>query len=299
MREAHLRDFIAVIETGSVRAAARKLGLTQAAVSKNLTALERGLGVPLLVRSSQGVEPTEHGRVVLRRARVVDAELRKLQEELESLSGHVQGSVTVGLSATAESLLLPQALTRFRERSPGVLVSVLGGRSTNTIAALREGKIDFAIGPVPPSEDGADLHLERLCSSDLGFVVRAGHPLAHATELAQLAECGWVFAVRQASGEPAITGLFRERGLPEPHLVAHSDSSSALIAILLQSDLVSLTSLAALEPLLQQGMIQRLPLRCELPPVVQHMISSAARPLTAAAASLAAEFRRASRRLRR
>ena len=80
VREAHLRDLIAVIETGSVRSAARKLGLAQAAVSKNLTALEKSLGVPLLVRSARGVEPTEFGRIVLRRARVIDAELRHLQE---------------------------------------------------------------------------------------------------------------------------------------------------------------------------------------------------------------------------
>ena len=67
MREAHLRDLIAVIETGSIRSAARKLGLAQAAVSKNLTALEKSLRVPLLVRSARGVELTEYGRIVLRR----------------------------------------------------------------------------------------------------------------------------------------------------------------------------------------------------------------------------------------
>lgn len=299
MREAHLRDFIAVIETGSVRSAARKLGLTQAAVSKNLTALERSLGVPLLVRSSQGVEPTESGRVVLRRARVVESELRKLQEEIDSLAGHAQGTVTVGLSATAEALLLPRALARFHAQMQGALVSLSGGRSTTTIAALREGKVDFAIGPLPPGEDATDLHVERLCSSDLGVVARSGHPQAHATDMAQLIDCGWVFAVRNANGEPQIKTVFRERDLPEPHLAAHSDGGSALVSILLQSDLVSLTSLAALGPLLELGVLKVLPLNLALPPVVQHLITSAARPLTTAADLLATEFRRASRGLRR
>lgn len=298
MREAHLRDLIAVIETGSVRSAARKLGLTQAAVSKNLTALEKSLGVPLLVRSTQGVEPTEYGRIALRRARVVDAELRHLQEELASRDGQRGGEVVVGLSATAEAMLLPAAMERFRAHSPEVLISIVGGRSSTTIAALREARIDFAVGPLPPDQPVTDLHTERLFSSELGFVVRAGHPAAGATDIALLAPYGWLFGVRQ-SGGPIVKSLLRERGLPEPMLVAHCDSPSALISILLQTDHVTLTSLAALEPLRQQGLIKVLPIQLPLPPVVQHLLHSAMRPLTAPAAALAAEFRRASRRLRR
>ncbi|MFT3820195.1 MAG: LysR family transcriptional regulator [Rubrivivax sp.] len=299
MREAHLRDLIAVIETGSVRSAARKLGLTQAAVSKNLSALEKSLGVPLLVRSTQGVEPTEYGRIALRRARVVDAELRHLQDELASRDGQRGGEVVVGLSATAEAMLLPAAMERFRAHSPQVLISIVGGRSSTTIAALREARIDFAVGPLPPPDQPVtDLHTERLFSSELGFVVRAGHPAAAATDIADLAPYGWLFGVRQ-SGGPIVKSLLRERGLPDPILVAHCDSPSALISILLQTDHVTLTSLAALEPLRQQGLIKVLPIQLPLPPVVQHLLCPAMRPLTAPAAALAAEFRRASRRLRR
>ena len=298
MREAHLRDLIAVIETGSVRSAARKLGLTQAAVSKNLTALEKSLGVPLLVRSSQGVEPTEFGRIVLRRARVVDAELRHLQEEIASLAGERHGDIAVGLSATAEAMLLPTAVARFRERTPDVLISVIGGRSSSTIAALREAKIDFAVGPLPPDQTVTDLHTERLFSSDLGIVVRTGHPADDARDLASLLPYGWLYSVRQ-SGGPGIASLLRERGLPAPTLVAHCDSSSALVCMLLQSDHVTLTSLSALEPFRQQGLLKVLPIALELPPIVQYLMTSAARPLTASAVALAGEFRRASRRLRR
>jgi len=298
MREAHLRDLIAVIETGSVRSAARKLGLTQAAVSKNLTALERSLGVPLLVRSAQGVEPTDYGRIALRRARVVDAELRRLQEELDSLQGGHPGDVNVGLSATAEAMLLPEALARFRERTPGVLVSITGGRSSSTIAALREAKIDFAIGPLPPGEEAHDLTTERLFSSDLGIVVRAGHPLADCDDLAKLVGCGWLFSVR-GSGMPVIATLFHERGLPAPDFVAHSESPSSLVCLLLASDHVTLTSVAALQPYCERGLLKQLPIVLDLAPIVQHLMSSALRPLTAQAAALASEFRRVSRRLRR
>ena len=298
MREAHLRDLIAVIETGSVRSAARKLGLAQAAVSKNLTALEKSLGVPLLVRSARGVEPTEFGRIVLRRARIVDAELRHMQEEIESLSGNSHKLITVGLSATAEAMLLPVAVARFREHTPNTLVSVLGGRSSSTIAALREAKIDFAVGPLPTDQSVSDLHTEQLCSSDLGVVVRAGHPAADARDLASLVPYGWLYSVQQTGG-PAIASLMRKHGLQAPTLVAHCDSSSALISMLLQSDHVTLNSLAALEPLRAQGLLTFLAIKLDLPPAVQYLMTPTMRPLTAPAAALAAEFRRASRRLRR
>ncbi len=298
VREAHLRDLIAVIETGSVRSAARKLGLAQAAVSKNLTALEKSLGVPLLVRSARGVEPTEFGRIVLRRARVIDAELRHLQEELESAGGEGRKLITVGLSATAEAMLLPTAVARFREHTPNALISVLGGRSSSTIAALREARIDFAVGPLPTDQSLSDLHTEQLCSSDMGIVVRAGHPAADARDLAALVPYGWLYSVQQ-SGGPMIVTLMTRQGLPAPTLVAHCDSSSALVSMLLQSDLVTLNSLGGLEPLRERGLLKVLPIKLDLPPAVQHLVTPTKRPLTPSAAALADEFRRASRRLRR
>ena len=297
MREAHLRDFIAVIDTGSVRSAARKLGLTQAAISKNLSALERSLGVPLLVRSAHGVEATEYGQLVLRRARIVDAELRRLQEELDTLAGRHHGWVELGLSDTAEAMLLPVALERFRQSNPGVMVSLIGGRSSSTLAALRESRIDFAVGPLPPGDAATDLNVERLCSSELGIVVRSGHPEAGCADLARLGNYGWVFAVRQ--GIPSLVTLFLQRGLTAPLLAAHCDSNSALISMLLQTDVVTLISVAALEPLISRGLLEVLPIAHGMPPLVQNLVTSASRPLTAAASSLASEFRRASRRLRR
>ena len=297
MQNPQLRDLIAVVETGSVRSAARKLGIAQAAVSKNLTALEKSLGVPLLVRSARGVEPTELGRIVLRRARVVDAELRHLQEEIERFNGERHDVITVGLSATAEAMLLSDAISRFREHTPGALISVFGGRSSSTIGALREAKVDFAVGPLPGDQGVTDLRTEQLCSSDLGIFVRADHPAAGASDLASLVPYGWLYSVR--SGEPAIVSEMRKRGLPAPALVAHCDSPTALVALLLQNDYIAVNSVGALEPLRRQGLLKLLAIDLDLPPAVQYLMTSMMRPLSTSAAALAAEFRRASRRLRR
>jgi DNA-binding transcriptional LysR family regulator len=298
MREAHLRDLIAVIDTGSIRSAALKLGISQAAVSKNLTALEKSLGVLLLNRTSKGVAPTEAGLIVLRRARVVDSELRHLIEEMGVQFKGKQKLICVGLSATAEMTLLPMALERFNEKISSIRVSVFGGRSLSNIAALRESKIDFAVGPLPSDQNFYDLDTEQLCSSKLGIVVRAGHPAEDVRSLASLISYGWIYGVNQTSGV-LISLLMHKQGLPEPSLVVHCDSSSALVSMLLQSNNVTLSSLDALEPFRAAGILKFLPIEIDLPPIVQYLITPSTRPLTKWAQELADEFRRASRRLNR
>lgn len=299
MREAHLRDFIAVIETGSVRAAAKRLNLTQGAISRNLTALERSFGVSLLLRSAHGVEPTEFGRVVLRRARVVDSELRKMQEDIDALSGGHTGVVSVGISATVEALLLTRVVSQVRKQLPNTLLSIVGGPFGTTVAALREGKVDFAIGTLPSGLEAADLERERLLSTDLVIVARQGHPATGSTDLADLLPYDWVLGARVADAEPAVAAAFQERGLPEPKYAVQRDSSSALLHLLLESDMVAVASIPTIDTFCRHGMLIVLPIAVKFPPMVQYLIKLTGRQLTSAASTVAAEFRRASRKYRR
>lgn len=299
MRHAHLRDLIAVIETGSVRAAARRLGLTQSAVSKNLTAMEREFGVPLLVRSAQGVEPTEYGRILLRRARLAEGELRKAHEEIAALSGGDLGAVSIGLSVVAECLLAARAIRKFHEQKEGALVSIRGGTAVSMTSMLREGQLDFAVAPSAAKLIGTDLTAERLLSTDMVVVARDGHPQANATELQDLAPCQWILGARPVDIEPAAVSAFRGADLPVPTFPIQRDSFSALIFLLMQSDYVAITSLPAVQPFCRPGLLTIIPLRIKLAPMVQYLITSTLRPLSPNASLLAAEFRKAARSQRR
>jgi DNA-binding transcriptional LysR family regulator len=299
MKEAHLRDFIAVVETGSVRAAARKLGLTQAAVSKNLTALERGFGVPLLVRSSHGVETTEYGRVLLRRARLADGELRKAEEEIAALSGSHEGIVSIGLSSTAEWLLASRAIEKFRAARPDSLVSIQGGTAVTMTGLLREGRLDFAIVPTAPKLVGEDLRADRLLSTEMVIVARKGHPRAHASGLAELVDSEWILGARPGDIEPAIVAAFTHAKLPLPRFAVQRDSFSALVFLLMRTDYVSITSWPPVQPFCEAGLLTVIPIDVKLAAMVQYLITSAQRPLTPNAQLLADEFRKAARSHRR
>jgi DNA-binding transcriptional LysR family regulator len=299
-RDTHLRDLIAVVEAGSVRRAALRLGISQAAVSKNLAALEREMGVPLIVRSAHGAEATEHGLTVLRHARVIQDETRRLEEAMAQARGaELTRGVRIGLSSTAEALLCPKALERFRAVSPDVPINILSGAPITMCAALREGRLDFVVSPMPQDVAGPDLRAERLISTDIVLAARAGHPQGGATRLADLAGCEWVVGARQSAMDAALAGLFAAQGLSPPRCMVQRDSFNALLHILLQSDMLALASRPTVEPLQTAGLLAIVPVRIDVPAMVQYLVSTSSRPLGAAAQSLADEFRRVSRAYRR
>src|SRR5438093_1011742 len=92
MRLSQIRDFLAVVEAGGIRAAARKLGVSQPAITRSVRGLEAELRTRLLQRTPTGVVPTQSGRAFVARARAAQAELRKAEEEVDQLS-QTAGSV--------------------------------------------------------------------------------------------------------------------------------------------------------------------------------------------------------------
>src|SRR3981189_740669 len=113
MRLSQIRDFVAVVESGGIRAAARKLGVSQPAITRSVRGLEAELHARLLQRTPTGVVLTQPGRAFLPRARAAQAELRKAEEEVAQL-GEKVGWVASGVSPPA-AIMVPEAITRFRQ----------------------------------------------------------------------------------------------------------------------------------------------------------------------------------------
>jgi molybdenum-dependent DNA-binding transcriptional regulator ModE len=105
-------------KAGSIHAAARDLELSQPAVSKSLRTLEEKLAAPLLIRSINGVEPTDYGKVFNQRAQIVIDELRKAQEDVVQLRGKLEGSLTVAIAPASRMQLAPMALKIFEPDAP-------------------------------------------------------------------------------------------------------------------------------------------------------------------------------------
>ena len=232
-----LRDFLAVAERGSLRAAARLLGSAQPAISRSIQELERELGVVLFERRPTGVRLTPMGAVFLRRASAVRNELRLAQEELDQLRGETQGRLTVALSSVPHVALLPNALRPFRTRYPHVTIDIIDAVYPTIEADLKESRVDCYFGPAP-SEVAPELTVEKLFDNTRLIVGRTGHPLAQARSLRDLVDAEWITTSITHIAEEELGPLFEQNGLPAPKLVLQAHSTLTFLVALSYSDLL-------------------------------------------------------------
>jgi DNA-binding transcriptional LysR family regulator len=185
-----------VARHGSFTAAARSIGYTQSAVSRQIAALESKAGSPLFERLPRGVRPTPAGRVLVEHATVVLARLRSAGEELDALRRLQGGWLRIGAFPTADATLVPLAVSGFRARHPGVHLTLAEGVTPLQLARLGQGELDLAVvSDYPPGlPEAGELELVHLLDDPLLLALPSGHRLAGAgsVRLAGLATENWV-----------------------------------------------------------------------------------------------------------
>jgi DNA-binding transcriptional LysR family regulator len=175
-----LRAFALVLDLGSISAAADLLGYTQSAVSQQLAALEREVGMPLVDRSQRPLRATAAGEALHPHAQRVLAALGGAEAALEDLHG---GARRLRLAAftSALSSFIPVAVRDFRRAHPEVVVQVLQLETREAVESVRSGGSDLAVVHHLPGvavPETARLHRRRLLVDDLHVVLPAGHRLA-------------------------------------------------------------------------------------------------------------------------
>lgn len=144
-----LHAFLAVAEHGGFTAAGRVIGRTQSAVSQAIASLEQELEQSLFVRQRRGATLTEAGRILLEHARKAESELQQAKQRLSTLSHLSEGQLRLGTTDTLGCHLLPEALTAFRSRHPGVEVHMRAGTSPEIAMAVAEGDVEVGIVSLP------------------------------------------------------------------------------------------------------------------------------------------------------
>ncbi len=140
-----LRLFTVVLELGTITAAARALGLSLAAASARLQALENVVGTPLLARAKSGSTATDAGRALARRAHGLLAELESLHLEMGRFRGGLRGTLRLLGNTSAMSEALPPVLGRFLAQHPDIDVETQELPSDAVLDALRRGAGDLGI----------------------------------------------------------------------------------------------------------------------------------------------------------
>lgn len=228
----HLRDFVAIAQHRSVRAAARHLNLAQPSLTRSLSELERELGVPVMERHARGVTLTTSGERFLVRATNALNEIRRAGEEARQFAGEDVGSVSVALSATPMLALAPYAVPRFHAAHPAVALRIVEATFPAAEARLLDGQIDFYAGAAPETLS-RKFQSRTLFSNQLVVMARQGHPLAGARRLRELQQADWV---QTGLGDGEVEGMFRAAGLDAPRSQLRIESVLGLLTVVSQSD---------------------------------------------------------------
>ncbi|WP_323039225.1 LysR family transcriptional regulator [Gemmobacter sp.] len=265
MKLTQIRDLIATAETGSLRAAARHLGVTQPAITRSIRELEQELGTPLFERHQFGMQPTATGRIMLERARAVQEELRRAREEIAQLQGEMTGDVRVAMSTIATFALMPQAVRAFRATHPRAVLKFVESLYQPIEAQLLSGQIDFFVGPFSDQGRASRVTSETLFTNRRVVIARKGHRLVGATSIAQLTEAEWVKQAlpdRQSEGD--FERPFIQAGLPMPNVIMHTTSATATLLAVANGDLLTSVPRQMLDAPVSRDLFAVLPIREDL-----------------------------------
>jgi LysR family nitrogen assimilation transcriptional regulator len=167
-----LRYFVEVVEAKSFTKAADRVRVAQPALGFQVRKLEDELGMPLLVRHSRGVEPTEAGRVLLRHAHSIMRQVDQARQEVIDLAGPPRGKVVLGVTPTTSALLATRLVTECRREYPEVVLNLVEALSEQIMRWLADNRVD--LGFTYNAEAVRGIRTDPLLSEDLYFIGPGG-----------------------------------------------------------------------------------------------------------------------------
>jgi DNA-binding transcriptional LysR family regulator len=223
-----LQTLTTVVETGSFSGAARALHVSQPAVSRQIALLERQLGLPLLLRSRGGVQPTPAGQLLVDHATAVLDRLALAEVQVEALTAAHPGAVRLGSFFSALIYLSAEVAALIGEQHPDLVVSDDLVDPTTAYTKLGRGELDLAIvfeHDFSPTAVPDTLTVHRLFDDPVKILLPANHRLAQSTviDLADLAGDTWIRAHDGSAADLAEHVLARHRLDPPRLLAGHGD----------------------------------------------------------------------------
>lgn len=224
-----LKAFLQTAQTGSLSAAARKLGLSQPTLSRQVAAIEQQMGVTLFERVGKSMVLTPTGLDLLEHARAMGSAAEALGMAASGRSQAVGGVVSVSATDAVATYLLPPIVQRLRAQEPGIVVEVI---ASNAISDLLRREADIAIRHVQPGQPDLIARLVREAQAHFyaseEWVRTHGHPRS-AQDAAQLP-----FVGSDRNGQ--YLGYLRQHGLnvTEENFSCYSDHTVAHWALVRQ-----------------------------------------------------------------
>jgi DNA-binding transcriptional LysR family regulator len=222
-----LRILLAVTQAGSMGKAATQLAISQPAVSRAIADMEASLGVPLLDRGPQGVEPTPYGRALINRGIAVFDELRQGVKEIKFIADPTAGEVRIGGSTVMALGIIAAVIDRLARRHPRVSFHVVTPEPPTLYRELRERNVDVIIARGFAAGTEEDIDAETLYEDQMVVVAATTNPWARRRriKLVELANEPWILVSPDSRFGSALIEAFRANGLEAPRAIVTTASS--------------------------------------------------------------------------
>ena len=211
----NLRAFLLVAESGSFSQAAKRLHLTQPAVSKRIAQLEAQLNVSLFDRIGRRISTTEAGAALLPHARAVHLELQAAQQSVRDLAGEVRGRLRLATSHHIGLHRLPPLLSFFSKAFPAVQLDIDFMDSEQAYELTLQGEVELAVVTLAPSSI-ANIVTRPIWLDPLDFMVQQGTQLTRkkALGLKELSQHPAILPGLNTYTGQIVKSLFDQRSLP-------------------------------------------------------------------------------------
>lgn len=248
------------MKTGSFSEAAKKLSISQPAVSFQIHRLEQELGIRLIDRSQKALTITEAGKQLLHFAESVKKQYQELQYDLEQLREGIEGELIIGASTIPGEFLLPSLLGEFKALHPAITAEVIISDSLHMISCINDNVYEVGFCGIKPEEK--DLDYFKIGEDEIVLIVPPEHPFAQKKQIAVTELQGEPLIIREKTSgtQQSLDMLLRQHGFDisvlTPHLVLGTTQS--IISAVETGMGIAFVSNLAIKKSLKLGLIKQL-----------------------------------------
>ncbi|MDG1351879.1 MAG: LysR substrate-binding domain-containing protein [Sulfitobacter sp.] len=214
----HLRALVALSDLKLVARVAEALGVTQPAVSKQISELEKIVGAPVVTRDRNRLYLTLIGSRLADHARQVLGQIDRAAFDIEAMTSGVSGSVSVGVVSSVAPTLLPNTIALLKRSTPQANVSVSEDHFVELLPQLETGALDLVIARIWQPQELAGIDQMALFSEPVVVVAGRNHPLVEGGDVAwaDVVSYPWILPQPNSIARQAVEALFAANGLSPP-----------------------------------------------------------------------------------
>lgn len=253
----HLRNMLAVIEEGSLGRAARRLNVSQPALTKSIQRLEEHLGVPLFERDIRGMKPTFFAESLKGHAKAACIGVAEAERQIAALRRGTEGTITIAGPPLIMTELVPEALVRISQERPKLQVRVVS-QNKELFTELLDGKFSLVVAMLYNEMPKQGLATHWLFDDRLVLAMRPDHSLARRRKVkpGDLVDQKWVFGENDNWSQRRLGLYFEQNGLALPRAQVETRDPAVIKSLIMISDHIGMIARLGIEKEISRGLLK-------------------------------------------